>query len=72
MMSGKILTAIGIMWFACLALLLGVMWILSSRSGGVGVDIPLPLSTTKVVLALLLFGWIPVLAVGIYRIRRLY
>jgi len=71
-MTGKILTMIGIGWFACLALLFVGMWLLSIRFGGVGIDIPISLSAIKLVLPILLFGWIPILAIGIYRMKRLH
>jgi hypothetical protein len=69
--SGKILTAIGMAWFASLALLFVGMMFFANRVAGVGIDLPISIATMKVVLPVLLFGWIPVLAVGIYRMKRL-
>jgi hypothetical protein len=69
-MSGKILTTIGLVWFACIALLFGGT-ILISRFGGVGIDFAVSMSAIKVVLPILLFGWVPVLGAGIYRMKRL-
>ncbi|MCU1310343.1 MAG: hypothetical protein JWO20_1468 [Candidatus Angelobacter sp.] len=70
-MSGKILVAIGIVWLAAVVLLFACMLLLSKWFGGIGIDISLPMSAMKVVLPMVLFGWIPVLAIGIYRMKRL-
>jgi hypothetical protein len=70
-MKGVALVAIGVFWFLALASL--VYWVDHSRYG-LGIDLPFPVTVRSVGSFLLsltvIAGWLPTLAVGIYRIAR--
>jgi hypothetical protein len=74
-MRASVLTTIGAVWFIALVsfFLYATHWS-KSQGGGIGIDLPWPLGfTTAIVAGLFLFqllGWIPTLAVGIYRLIR--
>ena len=70
-MKGLTLTAVGVLWLLTLVLM---VFVTEHEGYGIGFDLPFPPNAKNVisfVLAmLLLFGWIPTMAVGIYRIAR--
>ena len=70
-MKGKVLVAIGVLWFLALAT---SVYLVEHSGYGIGFDLPFPATASRVGSFLLfltvILGWLPTVAVGIYRIAR--
>ena len=70
-MKGFTLTTVGILWLLALVLL---VFVTEHQGYGIGLGLPFPPNANNVIgfvlTMLLILGWLPTLAVGIYRIAR--